>query len=81
MIAKLKVSTLSYKCFAYKVLWCTTNLNLVQIEHVMEQTVKERIRWLISREKIPAYRFEMAWSDYARTNILLCKAYMGRISL
>ena len=46
----------------------------------MEQTVKERIRWLISREKIPAYRFEMAWSDYARTNILLCKAYMGHIA-
>ena len=47
----------------------------------MEQTVKERIMEFISREKIPAYRFEMAWSDYARTNILLCKAYMGHISL
>ena len=42
--------------FSYKFLWYTANLNLVQIEHVMEQTVKERIMEFISREKIPVYR-------------------------
>ena len=46
--------------FSSKFLWYTANLNLVQIEHVMEQTVKERIMEFISREKIPVYRFEKA---------------------
>ena len=47
----------------------------------MEHTVKERIRCLVSREKIPAYRFDKAWSDYAGTNILLRQTYMGHISI
>ena len=47
----------------------------------MEQTVKEIIMELISRWKIPVYRFEKAWTDYAWTDILLRQAYMGHISL
>ena len=46
--------------FSSKFLWYATNLNLVQIEHVMEQTVKERIMEFIRCEKIPVYRFEKA---------------------
>ena len=44
--------------FSYKFLWYIANLNLVQIEHVMEQTVKERIKELIASEGIANSRFE-----------------------
>ena len=47
----------------------------------MEQIVNERIMGLISRDKIPVYRFEKALSYYAMTDILLRQTYMGHISL